>query len=237
MGQLVIYMDMSCIILMCVRTGCYTPTPRNVAPVRMPRLWFAIKLIARQLMIKPENLHRHDIIRLLSEERHAKTDLKNAMRERDRSSPGDREEAKMARSTAGVTGIRLEFGGLVAPTSGYAAAGVVLAPACAWDAASGYGRWDETGGVETVPEVAWVAAAYVAGVMVLVLGVELVGVRLELELERTDDEGEATIVGVRVIDIDDGGGDRETCSTSGAVTVVHLALAGCPLANGCGAEC
>jgi hypothetical protein len=46
----------SCIILMCVKTGCYTPTPRNVAPVRMPRLWFAIKLIARQLMIKPENL-------------------------------------------------------------------------------------------------------------------------------------------------------------------------------------
>jgi hypothetical protein len=160
----------------------------------------------------------------------AKTDLKNAMRERDRSSPGDREEAKMARSTAGVTGIRLEFGGLVAPISGYAA-GVVLAPACAWDAESGYGRWDETGGVETVPEVAWVAAAYVAGVMVLVLRVELVGVRLELELERTDDEGEATIVGVRVIDIDDGGGDARLCSTSGAVTVVHLVLAwlsGCP---------
>jgi len=29
--------------------------------------------------------------------------------------------------------------------------------------------------------------------MVHVLGVELVGVRLELELERTEDEGEATI--------------------------------------------
>ena len=170
--------------------------------MRMPRLWFAIKLIARQLMIKPENLRRHDIIRLYQKKRRAKTDLKNAMRERDRSSPSDREEAKMERSTAGVTGIRLEFGGLVAPTSVYVA-GVVLAPACAGDEASGYGRWDETGCVETVPEVAWVAAAYVAGVMVLVLGVELVGVRLELELERTEDEGEATIVGVgvRVIDI------------------------------------
>jgi len=36
--------------------------------------------------------------------------------------------------------------------------------------------------------------------MVLVLGVELVGVRLELELlERTEDEGEATIVSYRVV--------------------------------------
>lgn len=128
----------------------------------------------------------------------------------------------MARSTAGVTGIRLEFGGVVSPTSGYAA-GVVLAPACAEDAESGYGRWDETGCVETVTEVARVAAAYVAGVMVLVLGVELVGVRLELELERTEDEGEATIVGVRLSIIDDGGGDRETCSTSSGGAVVHLA--------------
>jgi hypothetical protein len=34
----------------------------------------------------------------------------------------------------------------------------------------------------------------VAGVMVQVLGVELVGVRLELELERTEDEGEVTMV-------------------------------------------
>jgi len=136
--------------------GRYTPTPSSAAPVRMPRPWFAIRLMARQLMIKPEN-------------------LKNAMRERERSSPGDRDEAKMARSTAGVTGIRLLFGGLVAPASGYMA-GVVLALACAEDAESGYGRWDETGCFETVPEVAWVAAAYVAGVMVLVLGVELVGV-------------------------------------------------------------
>ena len=45
-----------------------------------------------------------------------------------------------------------------------------------------------------VGPVETVAAAYVAGVMVHVLGVELVGVRLELELDRTEDEGEATIV-------------------------------------------
>jgi hypothetical protein len=32
-------------------------------------------------------------------------------------------------------------------------------------------------------------------VIVLVLGVELVGVRLELELERTEDDGEDTIAG------------------------------------------
>jgi len=113
------------------------------------------------------------------------------MRERERSSPGEREEAKMDRSTAGVTGMRLELRGLSAPGSG-SPANVVLAAAlaCATDAESGYGRCDETG---VVVETA--AAAYVAGVMVHVLGVELVGVRLELELlERTEDEGEATIV-------------------------------------------
>ena len=119
------------------------------------------------------------------------TDLKKATRERERSSPGDREEAKMARSTAGVTGIRLVFGGLIAPGSGPAAGGVDRPPACVAEAESGYGRWDETGCVETVAAV--VAAAYVAGVMVLVLGVELVGVRVELELERTEEDGEATI--------------------------------------------
>jgi len=35
--------------------------------------------------------------------------------------------------------------------------------------------------------------------MVLVLGVELVGVRVELELERTEEEGEATIATVVVL--------------------------------------
>ena len=121
------------------------------------------------------------------------TDLKNAMRERERSSPGEREEANIDRSTAGVTGMRLVLRGLSAPGSGSPVNDDVLAAplACAADSESGYGRWDETG----VVELFTVAAAYVAGVMVHVLGVELVGVRLELELlERTEDEGEATIV-------------------------------------------
>ena len=125
------------------------------------------------------------------------TDLKNAMRERERSSPGEREEAKMDRSTAGVTGMRLVLRGLSAPGSGSPTNDVVpaaLAACAAADAESGYGRCDGTGVVETV------AAAYVAGVMVHVLGVELVGVRLELELlERTEDEGEATIVSYRIV--------------------------------------
>lgn len=78
--------------------------------------------------------------------------LKNAMRERERSSPGEREEAKMDRSTAGVTGMRLVLRGLSAPGSGSPANGFVLAAAlaCAADAESGYGRCDGTGVVETV---------------------------------------------------------------------------------------
>jgi len=122
------------------------------------------------------------------------TDLKKATQERECSSPGDRKEAKMAHSTAGVTGIRLVFGGLIAPASGPAADDVDRTPACAAEAESGYRRWDEMGGVETVDTV--VAAVYVAAVMVLVLGVELIGVRVELELERTEEEGEATIATV-----------------------------------------
>ena len=86
------------------------------------------------------------------------TNLKKAIRERERSSPGDREDAKMARSTAGVTGIRLVFGGLIAPASGPAAGGVNGPPAGAAGAEGGYGRWDdETGCAETVAAV--VAAA------------------------------------------------------------------------------
>jgi hypothetical protein len=72
------------------------------------------------------------------------------MRERERSSPGDLEEAKMARSTAGVTGMRLVLRGLIAPVSGSPANVVLAALACAADAESGYGRCDETGVVDTV---------------------------------------------------------------------------------------
>jgi len=104
----------------------------------------------------------------------------------------------MARNTAGVTGMRLALDGLIgAPASGTAPVpGVVLGPVCAAEAESGYGRCDgRVDGVKVVA-VAVVAAAYVAGVMVLVLGVEPVGVRTELlalELDRTEDEGEATM--------------------------------------------
>ena len=68
------------------------------------------------------------------------------MRERDRSSPGEREEAKMDRSTAGVTGMRLVLRGLSAPGSGSPANDDALAAlaACAADAESVYGRCDET---------------------------------------------------------------------------------------------
>ena len=134
-----------------VKTGSnYTPTPRSAAPVRIPRPWFAIKLIARQLMMKPENLPIRDIIRRFRR-RDGVTDLKNAMRERERSSPGEREEAKMDRSTAGVTGMRLVLRGLCAPVSGSPANVDLAALACTADAESGYGRWDDTGVVvETV---------------------------------------------------------------------------------------
>ncbi len=144
--------------------------------------------------MKPENLHT-TMISDYTGEGDPMTDLKKAMRERERSSPGDREEAKMARSTAGVTGMRLEFGGSISPASG-PTPGVALATVCAADAERGYGRCDETGcvGAFAALVVVAAAAAYVAGVMVLVLGVELGGVRVELELDRTEDEGEATIV-------------------------------------------
>jgi hypothetical protein len=184
------------------------------------------------------------------------TDLKNAMRERERSSPGEREEAKMDRSTAGVTGMRLVLRGLSAPGSaGSSANDVVLAAlaACAAaDAESGYGRCDdETGAVVVVAAAAVVetvavdvAAAYVAGVMVHVLGVpvELVGVRLELEelLERTEDEGEATIVSFRLVSsrielncLSDGdqfsdGCDSATCANGGAAPPSSLTQATVP---------
>lgn len=109
------------------------------------------------------------------------------MRERERSSPGEREEANIERRTAGVTGIRLVLRGLVDPPTLVPEPKLVLA--CALDIESGYGRCDAAGGVETV---GCDAAAYEAGVIVLVLGVD-VGVRLEPALERTDGDGEPTI--------------------------------------------
>ena len=81
------------------------------------------------------------------------------MRERERSSPGEREEAKMERNTAGVTGIRLALWGSGTPAL---VPGPSIEPelACALDMESGYGRCDdETGAVETVGGVEWVAAA------------------------------------------------------------------------------
>ena len=84
------------------------------------------------------------------------------MRERERSSPGEREEAKMERSTAGVTGMRLVLRGLSDPGSGSPANDVVLAAAlaaCAADAESGYGRCDETGVVVVVVVVVEPVAA------------------------------------------------------------------------------
>lgn len=68
--------------------------------------------------------------------------------------------------------------------------------ACALDMESGYGRCENaTGAVGTVGVEECAAAAYDEGVIVLVLGVELVGVKLELALERTDGDGEPTIAG------------------------------------------
>jgi len=89
------------------------------------------------------------------------------------------------------------FGGLITPASGPAANDVNRMPACAAEVESGYRQWDEMGGVETVDTV-------VAAVMVLVLGVELIGVRVELELERTEEEGEATIATVGLLMSGDG---------------------------------
>ena len=170
----------------------YTPTPRSAAPVRMPRPWFAIKLIARQLIIKPENL-RH-VCEFALRERRSMAYLKNAMRERERSSPGDREEAKMERKTAGVTGMRLVLRRLVGVPSS-APVPVVLPFALTWaeEAESGYGRREPTGGGVEMVVVVVPVAAYVVGVTVLVLDVEPVGVRLELELESTEGEGEGAI--------------------------------------------
>lgn len=67
----------------------YYTTPRSAALLLIPRPRAAANDIARQLRRKPEN-------------------LKKATREMDRSSCGVRDEAKMERRTAGVTGMRRE---------------------------------------------------------------------------------------------------------------------------------
>jgi len=60
---------------------------------------------------------------------------KNAMRERERSSPGEREEAKIERRTAGVTGIWLVLRGLVGAPG--LVPGIVLVLPCTPDMESG----------------------------------------------------------------------------------------------------
>lgn len=81
------------------------------------------------------------------------------MRDKERSSPGEREEAKIERKTAGVTGIRLVLWGSVTPAL-VPGPSTEPSPACALDMESGYGRCaNTTGGVETVGAVEYVAAA------------------------------------------------------------------------------
>lgn len=73
----------------------------------MPRFLAATMLIAMQLSRNPVNLYLwHQFLTAKGIARwHAYR--KNATREIDRSSCGDREEAKIERKTAGVTGMRL----------------------------------------------------------------------------------------------------------------------------------
>jgi hypothetical protein len=96
----------------------------------------------------------------LPREREGTAHLKKAMRERERSSPGDREEAKMERKTAGVTGMRLAVRGLIGVPASARVPDAALVLACTEDAESGYGRCDPAdGGVDTVGVVAYVEAA------------------------------------------------------------------------------
>lgn len=61
----------------------------------------------KQLRMKPANLEWSET----GSEWTKSTNLKNAMRDMDRSSCGVLEEAKIARRTAGVTGILLDLSG------------------------------------------------------------------------------------------------------------------------------
>jgi hypothetical protein len=83
--------------------------------------------------MKPENLDDVCDFAFRERERRRMAYLKNAMRERERSSPGDREEAKMERKTAGVTGIRLVLRRPVGvPSSAPVPVPVVLVLALTW---------------------------------------------------------------------------------------------------------
>ena len=98
-------------------------------------------------MINPENLRG---LRDLIGVEMPGTYRKNAMRERERSSPGEREEANIERKTAGVTGIRLVLRGPVGAPALVPGPSIAPVLACALDMERGYGRCDATGGVETV---------------------------------------------------------------------------------------
>lgn len=115
-----------------------TPTPSRAAPLLIPRPRAAARLIHKQLSKNPVNLHdRPDIPSAFQRARgpqHAHEDacslssedtyLKNATRDRERSSSAVREDANIFLRTAGVTGMRLRFG----EAGGSPALGGVLGP-------------------------------------------------------------------------------------------------------------
>lgn len=156
--------------------------------MRMPRPRFATRLMARQLTRKPVK-------------------RKKATRESERSSAGERDEAKMARRTAGVTGMRLDSdaGGGGAGGSGGARA-PAPAPVAGPTAAAAAARAEKDEG--------WVARRVVervgvvmkaAGVTVLVDAAR-VGVEPEPEPE-PEPESEVEVGGEtepRVEDVEDG---------------------------------
>lgn len=84
-----------------------TPTPRRAALLLIPRPRAAARLMARQLRTKPVNLPVKCYSERGRRQKHYDNHLKNATRDKDRSSRIVREEAKIERRTAGVTGMRL----------------------------------------------------------------------------------------------------------------------------------
>lgn len=75
----------------------------------MPRPLAAVQLMNIQLITNPANLFGSCQLEFCIGKR--QTCLKNAIREIERSSLGVREDANMDRSSAGVTGMRLDCGG------------------------------------------------------------------------------------------------------------------------------